>query len=71
MAVRVIAADLQGSDGRNENVPALTRLNANGVQAKAITSLYIHAKMALADYITTGPVTFTLHTYPFYTPRPK
>lgn len=28
------------------------------VQAKAITSLYIHAKMALADYNTTGQVVY-------------
>jgi phosphatidylserine/phosphatidylglycerophosphate/cardiolipin synthase-like enzyme len=47
-----------GSDGRNENAPALPRLNDNGVQAKIITSLYIHAKMALADYNTTGQVVY-------------
>jgi phosphatidylserine/phosphatidylglycerophosphate/cardiolipin synthase-like enzyme len=58
VVVRVIAADLEGNDGRNENAPALQGLNANGVQAKAITSLYIHAKMALADYNTTGQIVY-------------
>ena len=58
VAVRVIAADLQGDDGKNTNAQALKTLNAGGVQAKTITSLYIHAKMALADYNTTGQIVY-------------
>lgn len=57
VAVRVIAADLE-SDGKNVNVPALVTLNASGAQAKAITSLYIHAKMVLADYGTPDQVAY-------------
>lgn len=49
VVVRVIAADME-SNGKNKNNPALSRLNASGAQAKSITSLYIHAKMILADY---------------------
>jgi len=58
VVVRVIAADLQGNEGRNTNAQALRTLNAGGVQAKTITSLYIHAKMALADYNTTGQIVY-------------
>lgn len=57
VTVRVIAADLRG-DGQNENAPALATLNSNGVQAKSITSLYIHAKMILADYGTPDQIAF-------------
>jgi phosphatidylserine/phosphatidylglycerophosphate/cardiolipin synthase-like enzyme len=57
VAVRVIAADLN-SGGRNENAPDLATLNANGAQAKTITSLYIHAKMVLADYGTPDQVAY-------------
>jgi phosphatidylserine/phosphatidylglycerophosphate/cardiolipin synthase-like enzyme len=52
VAVRVIAADLGGSRSTNENEPALEKLNTGGVKTKVITSLYIHAKMVLADYGT-------------------
>jgi phosphatidylserine/phosphatidylglycerophosphate/cardiolipin synthase-like enzyme len=52
VAVRVIAADLAGSGGGNGNAPALATLNAGGVETQVITSLYIHAKMVLADYGT-------------------
>jgi phosphatidylserine/phosphatidylglycerophosphate/cardiolipin synthase-like enzyme len=57
VVVRVIAADLN-SGGRNENAPDLVTLNANGAQAKTITSLYIHAKMVLADYGTPDQVAY-------------
>jgi phosphatidylserine/phosphatidylglycerophosphate/cardiolipin synthase-like enzyme len=57
VAVRVIAADLE-SNGKNKNAPALATLNAGGVQAKTITSLYIHAKMVLADYGTPDQVAY-------------
>ncbi|HSQ93712.1 MAG TPA: phospholipase D-like domain-containing protein [Methanoregula sp.] len=57
VAVRVIAADL-GGGGQNENAPALAILNNDSVQAKAITSLYIHAKVVLADYGTPDGVAF-------------
>lgn len=57
VAVRVIAADLT-SNGKNENAPALAALNAGGARAKAITSLYIHAKMVLADYGTQEQVAY-------------
>jgi phosphatidylserine/phosphatidylglycerophosphate/cardiolipin synthase-like enzyme len=57
VAVRVIVADL-GEDGQNGNAPALATLNAGGVRAKAITSLYIHAKMVLADYGTPAQVAY-------------
>lgn len=57
VAVRVIAADLDG-DGKNKNAPALASLNASGAQAKTITSLYIHAKMVLADYQTPDQVAY-------------
>ena len=56
VAVRVIAADLDGVP--NKNAPTLKTLNANGAQAKSITSLYIHAKMVLADYGTPEQVAF-------------
>jgi phosphatidylserine/phosphatidylglycerophosphate/cardiolipin synthase-like enzyme len=57
VAVRVIVADL-GEDGQNGNAPALATLNAGGVRAKSITSLYIHAKMVLADYGTPAQVAY-------------
>ncbi len=56
VAVRVIAADLDGTP--NKNAPALKTLNANGAQAKSIASLYIHAKMVLADYGTPEQLAF-------------
>jgi phosphatidylserine/phosphatidylglycerophosphate/cardiolipin synthase-like enzyme len=56
VAVRVIAADLDGA--KNKNAPALKTLNANGAQAKTITSLYIHAKMVLADYQTPDQIAY-------------
>jgi len=56
VSVRVIAADLDG--GKNKNAPALATLNASGAQAKTITSLYIHAKMVLADYQTPDQVAY-------------
>ena len=56
VVVRVIAADLDGAT--NKNTPAIKTLNANGAQAKVITSLYIHAKMVLADYQTPEQVAF-------------
>jgi phosphatidylserine/phosphatidylglycerophosphate/cardiolipin synthase-like enzyme len=46
--VRIIAADLE-SGGRNENTPALKQMSDSGVQTKVITSLYIHAKVIVAD----------------------
>lgn len=55
--VRVIAADL-GSNGVNKNAPALATLNKSGAQAKTITSLYIHAKVVLADYGTPDQVAY-------------
>jgi len=55
--VRVIAAS-HTNNGRNENAPALAILNANGAQAKMITSLYIHAKMVLADYAMPDQVAY-------------
>lgn len=57
VVVRVIAADL-GNKAQNENSPALATLNANGAQAKTITSLYIHAKMVLVDYGTVDQVAY-------------
>ncbi|WAC05889.1 MAG: phospholipase D-like domain-containing protein [Methanoregula sp.] len=57
VAVRVIAADLR-SNGKNDNVPALATLNAGSARAKTITSLYIHAKMVLADYGTPEQVAY-------------
>jgi len=57
VAVRVIAADLDGN-GKNKNAPALKTLNANGGKAKTITSLYIHAKMVLADYQTPDQIAY-------------
>ncbi len=56
VVVRVIAADLDGAE--NKNAPALKSLNAAGAQAKVITSLYIHAKMVLADYQTPEQVAY-------------
>lgn len=56
VVVRVIAADLDGAT--NKNAPAIRTLNANGAQAKVITSLYIHAKMILADYQTPEQVAY-------------
>lgn len=58
VAVRVIAADLGGSGGGNENAPALATLASAGVGTKVVTSLYIHAKMVLADHGTTGQVAY-------------
>ncbi|MEN6395433.1 MAG: phospholipase D-like domain-containing protein, partial [Methanoregula sp.] len=43
---------------KNKNIPSLATLNAGGVQAKTITSLYIHAKMVLADYGTPDQVAY-------------
>ncbi len=57
VAVRVIAADL-GSNGQNKNVPALATLTAAGAQAKTIISLYIHAKMILADNGTNDQIAY-------------
>lgn len=57
VVVRVIAADME-SDGRNVNAPAISSLNKAGAQAKEIISLYIHAKMVLADYGTPEQVAF-------------
>jgi phosphatidylserine/phosphatidylglycerophosphate/cardiolipin synthase-like enzyme len=57
VTVRVIAADME-SNGKNKNAPALTTLNKAGAQAKSITSLYIHAKMVLADYGTPDQVAY-------------
>ncbi|MDO9325418.1 MAG: hypothetical protein Q7T80_10735 [Methanoregula sp.] len=59
---RAIARDglrygpMQGTNGANVNAPALAMLNTNGAQAKTITSLYIHAKVAVADFGTPHPV---------------
>ncbi|MDO9325678.1 MAG: phospholipase D-like domain-containing protein [Methanoregula sp.] len=57
VVVRVIAADME-SNGKNKNAPALRTLNASGALAKSITSLYIHAKMVLADYQTPDQVAY-------------
>lgn len=57
VAVRVIAADLE-SNGKNKNAPALATLNDSGAEAKTITSLYIHAKMVLADYGTPDQIAY-------------
>lgn len=57
VSVRVIAADLDGN-GKNKNAPTLKTLNAAGAQAKTITSLYIHAKMVVADYGTPDQVAY-------------
>ena len=56
VVVRVIAAGLDGTP--NKNAPTLKTLNANGAQSKSITSLYIHAKMVLADYQTPEQVAY-------------
>jgi phosphatidylserine/phosphatidylglycerophosphate/cardiolipin synthase-like enzyme len=57
VVVRVIAADME-SNGKNVNAPAISSLNKAGAQAKEITSLYIHAKMVLADYGTPEQVAY-------------
>lgn len=63
VAVRVLAADMQGPDGTNVNAPALTTLNANGAQAKSITSPYIHAKVVVADYGTPHQIAYVGSEY--------
>ena len=63
VVVRVLAANMQGTNGTNVNAPALATLNANGAQAKTITSLYIHAKVAVADYGTPKQVAYVGSEY--------
>ncbi len=50
--VRFIAAVLQGDGGANGNARGVTFLQRGGVNAVCKSFLYIHAKMALADYGT-------------------
>jgi len=57
VAVRFISAQLM-QEGRDANAPGRQTLNNGGVDAKAGTSLYIHAKMILADYGTSDQVAF-------------
>lgn len=57
VAVRLISAQLT-QDGRDANTPGRQSLNGGGVDARAGTSLYIHAKMILADYGTSDQVAF-------------
>lgn len=57
VVVRVIAADME-SDGKNVNAPAIRTLRNASAEAKEITSLYIHAKVVLADYGTPEQVAF-------------
>lgn len=57
VAVRFISAQLiQG--GRDANAPGRQTLNTGGVDARAGTFLYIHAKLILADYGTSRQVAF-------------
>jgi len=63
VVVRVLAANMQGPDGTNVNAPALATLNADGAQAKTITSLYIHAKVMVADYGTPHQVAYVGSEY--------
>jgi len=63
VAVRVLAADMQGPNGTNINAPALAMLNANGAEARSITSPYIHAKVAVADYGTPHQVAYVGSEY--------
>ena len=57
VAVRFISAQLT-QDGRDANAPGRETLNSGGVDARAGTFLYIHAKMILADYGTSDQVAF-------------
>lgn len=54
---------MQGLNEANVNAPALAMLNANGAQARTITSLYIHAKVAVADYGTPEQVAYVGSEY--------
>lgn len=55
--VRFISAFL-GERGVDRNQEGRDQLNANGVNAKCVTALYIHAKMILADYGTANAQAF-------------
>jgi len=57
VAVRLISAQLM-QEGRDANAPGRQTLNNGGVDARAGTFLYIHAKMILADYGTSRQVAF-------------
>jgi len=57
VSVRLISAQLM-QDERDANAPRRQTLNNGGVDARAGTSLYIHAKMILADYGTGRQVAF-------------
>ncbi|MDQ7826415.1 MAG: phospholipase D-like domain-containing protein [Candidatus Eremiobacteraeota bacterium] len=55
--VRFISAQL-GERGIDRNQEGRDFLNAHGVTAKCVTSLYIHAKMILADFSTPAAQAF-------------